>query len=284
MFSKLFYQHFTLFQRFNHTLITFAPDDKAIETAQFNQTGDNMNAKKLTPLVFVLAIMALFAGAVSAQEAPNTPPGNGDRQGQHQRRGHELITVVAEQTGLTEQDILTQVRDGATLAEIITANGGDVDAVIAAVVEEATTRINTAVSESRITQERADEMLANLQENVTSAINGEFQVGRGGGRGGRDGMWAVLDLVVEQTGLTREEVRTQLQAGATVAEILTANDVDVAAFIDSAIALAETQTSEAVAAGRITQEQADARLAQLRERLTDFINNGRPERPAETEA
>jgi hypothetical protein len=246
-----------------------------------------MNAKKLTLLVFVLAVMALFVGAVSAQEAPTTPPGNGDRHGQHQRRGHELITVVAEQTGLTEEDILAQVRDGATLAEIITANGGDVDAVIAAVVEEATTRIATAVTEGRITQERADEMLANLQETVTSAINGELQLGRGGGlggRGGRDGMRAVLDLVVEQTGLTRAEVLAQVQDGATVAEILTANDVDVAAFIDSAVAQAETKIAEAVAAGRITQEQADERLAQLRERLTDFINNGRPERTAETSA
>ncbi|MDX1991562.1 MAG: hypothetical protein SF029_04200 [bacterium] len=233
-----------------------------------------MNTKKVGIVVLLIVALAIFAGVVGAQQPGGEPGGRGE--GRRGGRGGEriLLTVVAEQTGLTAQEIITQVRDGATLAEVITANGGDVEAVTAAVVEALTTEINEAVAAGRITQAQADERLATLEADVTAALNGERDdFGRGpGGRGWRGVERGILNLAAEQTGLTREEIVTQLRGGATLATILTENGVEVDAFVDAVIEQAEAQLAEAVTAGRITQEQADERLAALREGLEERIN------------
>ncbi len=89
-------------------------------------------------------------------------------------------------TGLTADELRTALRDGSTVAELIEANGESVDAYVEAAVAEAQTKLDEAVTEGRISQEQADEMAANLEDNVTAMANGEFE-GReifGQGHGG----------------------------------------------------------------------------------------------------
>jgi len=84
-----------------------------------------------------------------------------------------------------DEDALSAAREsGQSLAEIAEANGGDIDAVIAILIEHKTDRIQTAVENGRLTQAEADEMIASLEERVTERVNaapGE----RGQGRNGR---------------------------------------------------------------------------------------------------
>jgi hypothetical protein len=47
----------------------------------------------------------------------------------------EAMAALSEAAGLSNEEIRTQMADGATLAEIITANGGDLDAFKASLVE-----------------------------------------------------------------------------------------------------------------------------------------------------
>jgi hypothetical protein len=79
--------------------------------------------------------------------------------------------LAAEQTGLSPREIAAQLRSGTTLGELLTANGVDVNAFIDDVVEQADARLDQAVANGRITQERADEMLANLREHLTQRLN-----------------------------------------------------------------------------------------------------------------
>jgi hypothetical protein len=46
-----------------------------------------------------------------------------------------IFEVVSEETGLTAEEIQAQTAEGVTLAEIIKANGGDLEAVKAALTE-----------------------------------------------------------------------------------------------------------------------------------------------------
>jgi len=144
-----------------------------------------MNKKRFTLIAMVLAITALFAGmVVSAQDDDTTF--NGKRGGRGFKSGvqHEIIL---EATGLTSQELRTALQDGSTIAELIEANGGDVDSVIADLVELATAHINTHVEEGRLPQERADTILDNLEENITNRLHGTFErpEGFGSRRGGR---------------------------------------------------------------------------------------------------
>lgn len=78
------------------------------------------------------------------------------------------------------------------------------------------------------------------------------------------GWWAEL---AEQYGLDLLEVRERLAAGETVQDILAEAGVDMDAAIDALLAQAEERHALAVESGRLTQEQADAMLQTLRERL-----------------
>jgi 3-hydroxyacyl-CoA dehydrogenase len=202
--------------------------------------------------------------------------GNGERPPRERARlalaGH-LMDAVSEATGLDNATILPQAREGSTLAQIVEANGGNVDAVIDAAVASATQEINTLVSENKLTQERADALIGTLETTYTNMVNNSLpqRPGRGQplarivGRG-------VLQLAAEQTGLEVRAIAEQIRGGSSLADILTTNGVDVNTFIDDVVAQADTKLDEAVQNGRVTQEQADERIAQLRERLTERIH------------
>jgi hypothetical protein len=179
-----------------------------------------------------------------------------------------LVNVTADATGLRPVQILQQLRNGSTLADIITANGGSVDDVITAAVTAATERINDAVANNNMTQEQADELMASLPDVYTAAVNGEL------GRPGLELMAGigVIRLAADQTGLQPREIMQELNAGKSLADVLTEHSVDVNTFVDTAVGQAEERLNQAVANGRITQEQADERLTQLRENLTERIN------------
>ena len=54
--------------------------------------------------------------------------------------------------------------------------------------------------------------------------------------------------------------------------------VDIETVIDSLIAEAKSHLDLSVENGRLTQEEADAKLAEVTQRITEFVNNGLPER------
>jgi hypothetical protein len=230
----------------------------------------------------LVTALALVAGVVGAQGQGDGGRGGGrgrgggfgDERGMGRDRGDlgrgalGLIQIVVEQTGLTVREIGEQVRGGFTLAEIITANGGSVEEVTNAAIAQAAERINEAVANGRITQERADEMIAALADNVSNMLNFDA-VARGQQR-------MIVQRVAGETGLSGREALSQWQAGGTLADILTANGEDVQAFIDETLTRTETRLSEAVTNGRLTQEQADQRLVDLRTLLPELLNQTFP--------
>jgi len=73
--------------------------------------------------------------------------------------------------GLDPQELMTQLRDGKTLAEIATEQNVDPQAVIDALVAEATTRLDQAVTDGRIDQAEADQKLADATTRITDMVN-----------------------------------------------------------------------------------------------------------------
>jgi hypothetical protein len=229
-----------------------------------------MKTKAVVVTVIAL-VLALLVGAVSAQDGGRRNRGRFDTM-------RELHDIVTEATGLTMQEIRQQVEDGATLAEVIEANGGNVDDVVTQVVAAITERVNEAQGNGNLTEERATEILENLEQNVRDVLNGEMPFMQQGGfgdgwMGGRNqhGL-RLVNLVADATGLEREAVVTLVQDGATLAEVLTDNGVEVATFIDEQVAAREENLTAQVESGRISQEVADARLNLFRVELTDRLN------------
>ncbi|MHB0878496.1 MAG: hypothetical protein ACYC5O_20865 [Anaerolineae bacterium] len=108
--------------------------------------------------------------------------------------------------------------------------------------------------------------------------------GRGGGFGFGGGSFEEFDAKAEALGLTPTELFEQLHSGKTLSEIAAAQGIDEQAVQDAVTAAREQSTkdaiSEAVAAGTMTQDQADWLLEGIEKGYTGgmgrFGGFGRP--------
>ena len=131
------------------------------------------------------------------------------------------------------------------------------------------------VSDGSITSAQADEVASTIAEaRPEGPGRGGHGGGHGGGPGGGAGGGGRVDMAAaaEALGITPEELRTQTQAGQTLAELAEAEGVPVDDLVAALVAAAQERLDEAVAAGRLTQAQADARAAVLEARITDSLD------------
>ena len=96
---------------------------------------------------------------------------------------------------------------------------------------------------------------------------------RGFGRhGGKIGGGNIVAATASVTGLTEEAVRTELAAGKSAAQIAEANGKTAADVVAAVVASVKTKLDADVAAGTLTQAQADECLAQATEHATEQVN------------
>jgi hypothetical protein len=106
-----------------------------------------------------------------------------NREGFPERRGpggpggrhwfHPRLDAAADAIGITEDELRAALEDGDTIADVAAANDVDVQAVIDALVADATAHIDEEVAEGDLTEEQATERKANLEERITALVNGE---------------------------------------------------------------------------------------------------------------
>ncbi|SDD24229.1 hypothetical protein SAMN05660690_3756 [Geodermatophilus telluris] len=145
---------------------------------------------------------------------------------------------------------------------------------------EATTaedRIRDALSglvdDGSISQEQADEVATTLSDAGL------------GGHGGH-GWFRGFDLSVaaETLGLSEDDLRTALEAdGASLASVAADQGVAVEDLVAALTAAAREHLDEAVADGRLTQEQADERAADIEGWITERVNDTDTDTDADTD-
>ena len=86
----------------------------------------------------------------------------------------EDAEALARTLNLSVDELRTQLRDGKSLAEIAEAQGVDVQKVIDELVADANTRLDEAVKNGRLSQEKADELKKNLEAMITKMVNNEL--------------------------------------------------------------------------------------------------------------
>ena len=143
-----------------------------------------------------------------------------------------------------------------------------------------TTRIAAAlkplVTDGTITQAQADKVTDALQVALPAGGRGGPD-GRGhGGRGGRGGFGVGLSVVATAIGIPEADLRTALQGGQTIAQVAQAHNVTADAVIAALTTDLQTRLDKEVAAGTITQAQADLRKADAATRFADLVNRSGP--------
>gem|GEM_PF-1637390 len=94
---------------------------------------------------------------------------------------NSLISVAAEQLDFTVDELLAELEDGRSIADVAEQRGVDAQTIADAYIAVRTERLDEAVAEGRITQEQADEMLAHMTEEVAEHLSEPFDEGHGPG-------------------------------------------------------------------------------------------------------
>ena len=131
-------------------------------------------------------------------------------------------------------------------------------------------RIDEAVDEGRLTEDQADELKERIDADEYPLLFGRG--GHGGrGPGHRHVRFDILETAASYLGMTEAELREALR-DSTLAEIAKEKGKTAAGLVQQLVATQTKRIDDAVADGRLTDEQAAELKADLDERVEALVN------------
>jgi hypothetical protein len=134
----------------------------------------------LAGAALALAIAVVLAPGVFAQgPGGGYGPGGGMGPGGYHLgygRGmggpqQSLVAVAAQQLGMTQADLVTELQSGKTIAQVAEGKQVALDTIVDAFVAPRQVWMADAVAQGRMTQAQADAMLAAMRTNVTARLS-----------------------------------------------------------------------------------------------------------------
>lgn len=260
--------------------------------------------KQSLKIGFVAVVIAAVAasGLAFAQSngVDDTGPPEGQVEefdGQRQRgrwgkhRGVAHVRHVAEILGIEDpQEIVDALEAGSTLADVAAENGSSGDELVSALVARLDEKLDEAVADGRMGQERADEKLAEATERITLLVNStqdEIRAAREAERAERQAERQARQaerqqLLEDVIGIPFAEIQAALEEGGTTLAEIAANGpnaLTVEQLVDGLLAPVAADLADKVGDGMLSQQQADERLARLTERLTNRVQSEPGDRP-----
>jgi hypothetical protein len=200
---------------------------------------------------------------------------------------------AATQLGSPEQENQAVLKDAAKQL------GVKPSALSAALKKALENRVDAAVAAGRLTKAQGDELKQQIESGNVPLFGGpgaflfppegvgpSFATPRFGPLFGRPGLgppfavtmraFAGLDAAASYLGLTDAQLRTRLENGKSLAEVARAQGKSVDGLVQALVDAAKKRLEVAVAAGRLTQTQADSILSGLKSQVTAFVNGSAP--------
>ncbi|HET7051089.1 MAG TPA: hypothetical protein VFI54_22670 [Solirubrobacteraceae bacterium] len=200
--------------------------------------------------------------------------------------------AVAKYLGLTEAQLVKQIESGKSLADIAKAQGKTPAGLEQAITAAAKARLDKAVANNRITAAQEQQMLKALSAGIDQIVNSAppkgapafgfgFAFGGGPGKLGLHraiffGPNAPATAAAKYLGLTKAQLRHQLQSGKSLAQIAKAQGKTTAGLEQAISASIKARLDKAVANKRITAAQEQKILKALSAGIDDMVNNTAP--------
>jgi hypothetical protein len=116
--------------------------------------------------------------AVAAEGSGTTTDPSAQTAGRRPWLRHQLVKaaigVVSDTLGVAHQELREALKGGQTINQYATSLGKDPQAVVDALTDAATTRLDQWVTDGRITQERADTLKSRLPARIDTLMNRQF--------------------------------------------------------------------------------------------------------------
>lgn len=221
-----------------------------------------MKARSKKAFAAAGATLAVAAGAGGALAAGGKSA---------QRPGHTGPAAIAAYLGLTPAELRAQLRTGKSLAQIAVARGKTVSGLEDAIYADVQAHLDQAVANGRLTAAQETTLLARLKAHLDDIVDHAFPAA-----GARPARAALGAAVASYLGLTPAELRTQLRAGKSLAQIATAQGKTVAGLKATILAAAKARLDRFVAAGRLSEAQEQSLLDRLSSHLDQMVDRTGP--------
>jgi hypothetical protein len=201
-----------------------------------------------------------------SKDAPHARDHRGPFGGVFIGADKDVLAAGAKALNLSTEDLLAKLRDGkTTIADVAKDQGVAVQDVIDAMA---------AVAKSDITDLVNNPLPAFPSFAGKPDLKGRAGFGFGHFRGGPGG--DNIDAAAKALGITTDEVMQDLRDGKSIADIAKAKSIDVNMVIDAIVKGAQSKIDAAVKDKHLTQDQADTLAKDLKDRITNFVNNTGP--------
>jgi hypothetical protein len=171
---------------------------------------------------------------------------------------------------MTDEELIAELRSGKSIADVAKEKGVDTKVIKDEYLAQVKTKLDEQVADGKLTQKMADAMLEQTAANLPTQLTDTTW--NCGGCGVGEGS-LLLKVAAEKLGLTQAELMSELRNGKSIADVAKEKGVDTQVISDEYLAQLKAKLDAQVADGSLTQDEADATLAQktkdLPARLTD---------------
>lgn len=203
--------------------------------------------------------------------------------------GHMPLEIVADTLGMTREELLTELRAEKTVAEIAEEQGVERDTLVDALAEPLEEKVAELVEGDYLDDAQANAIVTLLRAMIDQRLDRTWTPpeprngGRDFGRGrfpNRPGAARIaLDIVADTLNMSQDDLLTELKEQKTVAEIAEEQSVELETVVDNLMDPISENVQEQVENGRISQEDADGRLENIEEKITERLQQPFPMLP-----
>ena len=199
-------------------------------------------------------VTAAFAKAKLESAAPGSTRPDGPLQ-------KYLTAAMAESLGITVEDLQKRLEAGERMWDIAKEKGVSTDDFRTKMDEAFKKAIAAALAAGDITQEQADLMNQRAQNRQRGGMRNSM----------RDYMQTAMAYVL---GITTEELKSRFDAGEKMLDIIQKQGLTVEEFHTKMVEAGTKAINQAVADGKLTQEQADRIIENMKKRPSTGLGGG----------
>ncbi|GAC1377992.1 MAG: hypothetical protein NVSMB4_07620 [Acidimicrobiales bacterium] len=193
---------------------------------------------------------AASGGSAPSAAPPAVTPGAATPAPGPWIKGGGRIAAAAKALNLTPTALLTELQGGKSIADVARSKNIDPATVVDAMVTDAQ---------------------SHLKDQITAEVNRPFSARGPRGFGHRGG--ANLATVAGALGIPEATVRSELMAGKSLAQVAQENGKTADDVIKALVTERTSEIDREVAAGKLTQAQADTMKSSLKDRITAMVNH-----------
>ncbi|MDO9088307.1 MAG: hypothetical protein Q7U53_19030 [Anaerolineaceae bacterium] len=189
--------------------------------------------------------------------------------------------VILDVLSLTSDELRDEIKFGKTIQEIFTEKGLDFETYSEQWLADHEACLAEAVAEGELTEDQAKLLQERLEERVADGFlfNQYQRFGNALGsymRFRAEKIWeggnGLIGQILEKLEITFDELKARITGGETLEEVAEEAGIDLNAIHDEFVQKQKERVEQALADGKITEEQAD----RIRERLNSQLENPIP--------